>query len=142
MKLVTTTQGPKATQGLRSVLLLRGLQDNVGQGPLPPVSALLQDLAVQLESCLGCNRDSISYLAKYSVYSQCEVNRVPVLEFRDPGADFENNFRARNEAVSKGDCAQDQGGRELGRQCLGHPTLGPVRKRQQNPGSGTLSTRE
>lgn len=64
MKLVTMTQGPKAMQGPRSVLLLRGLQDNGGQGPLSPVTTSLQDLAVQLESCLGCNRDSISYLAK------------------------------------------------------------------------------
>lgn len=97
---------------------------------------------MQLDSCLGCNRDSISYLAKYSIHSKCEVNGVLVLEFRDPGADCKNNFRARNEAVSEGDCAQDQRGREFGRQSLGCPTLGPVRKRQQNPGSGTLSTRE
>lgn len=54
---------------------------------------------MQLESCLGCNRDSTSYLAKYSIYSKCEVNGVLVSEFRDPGADCKNNFRARNEAV-------------------------------------------
>lgn len=67
----------------------------------------------------------------------------PVLDFRNPGTDFKNNFRARNETVGKWDYPQDQGGREVGRQRLGCPTLGLVRRERAESGQrDPLSTRE